>query len=92
MRATVRRLDVLVINLPARAYRDGEKVRVSVGGLSDKHVDLSMPVSISIGGVMDPIYPVYAEGGRRVRAADMIGGEEHEMVVVASNAKRFVIV
>lgn len=91
MRATVRRLDVLMIDLPARAYRDGERVRVSVDGAAAKYVDPSMPVSISIGGVTDPSYPVYSEDGRRMRAGDVLGGEEYSMVVVAGNGERFLV-
>lgn len=91
MRALVRRLDVLMIDLPARAYRDGERVRVSVDDTIAKYVDPSMPVSISIGGVTDPSYPVYTEDGIRMRAGDVLGGREHSMVVVAGNGERFVV-
>lgn len=91
MRATIRRLDVLMIDLPARAYRDGERVRVSVDDTIAKYVDPSMPVSISIGGVTDPSYPVYTEDGIRMRAGDVLGVREHSMVVVAGNGERFVV-
>lgn len=89
MRATVRRSDALVIDLPARAYRDGERVMVSVDDTIAKYVDPSIPVVITIGGVNDPIYHVYAKDGRRLRAGDVLDGREHVVAVVAGNGGRF---
>lgn len=89
MRATVRRYDALVIDLPARAYRDGERVRVSVDDTIAKYVDPSIPVVITIGGVADPSYPVYTEGGRRLRAGDVLDGHEYDLSVSAGNGGRF---
>lgn len=89
MKATVRRSDALVIDLPARAYRDGERVRVSVDDTLAKYVDPSIPVVITIGGVIDPSYPVYAKDGRRLRAGDVLDGREHSVAVVAENGGKF---
>ena len=90
MRATVRRSDALVIDLPARAYRDGERVRVSVDDTIAKYVDPSIPVVITIGDVKDPSYSVYAKDGRRLRAGDVLDGREHIMDVVAKNGGKFI--
>ena len=90
MRATVRRIDVLVIDLPARAYRDGERVRLSVDGVLTDMVEPLLPVAVSIGGVIDPLYPVYAKDGRRMRAGDVIDGKEHVVAVMAGNGGKFV--
>lgn len=91
MRATVWRTDTLVIDLPARAYRDGERIRISVDGLTDRYVDPLMPVSVSIGGVIDPSYPVYANDGRRLRAEDVRDGREYAVMVVAGDGEKFVV-
>ena len=90
MKATVRRSDALVIDLPARAYRDGEQVRVSVDGDIAKYVDPSIPVVITIGGVIDPSYSVYAKDGRRLSAGDVLDGREHVVTVVAGNGGKFI--
>lgn len=90
MRATVRRYDALVIDLPARAYRDGERVKVSVDDTLAKYVDPSIPVVITIGGVADPSYPVYTEGGRRrMRAGDVLDGHEYDLSASTENGGRF---
>jgi hypothetical protein len=78
-----------VIDLPARAYRDGERVRVSVDDTIAKYVDPSIPVVITIGGVIDPSYPVYAKDGRRFKAGDVLDGREHVVAVVAENGGKF---
>lgn len=90
MRATVRGPDALVIDLPARAYRDGERVMVSVDGSIAKYVDPLIPVVITIGGVIDPSYPVYEKDGRRLRAGDVLDGREHVVAVVAGNGGKFI--
>ena len=90
MRAMVRRSDALVLDLPARAYRDGERVRVSVDDTIAKCVDPSIPVVITIGGVIDPSYPVYAKDGRRLRVGDVLDGREHILAVVAGNGGKFI--
>lgn len=90
MRATVRRHDALVIDLPARAYRDGERVMVSVDDTIANYVDPSIPVVITIGGVNDPSYYVYAKDGRRLRAGDVLDGREHAVAVVAENGGKFI--
>jgi hypothetical protein len=89
VKVTVRRSDALVIDLPARAYRDGERVRVSVDDTIAKYVDPSIPVVITIGGVIDPSYPVYAKDGRRFKAGDVLDGREHVVAVVAENGGKF---
>lgn len=91
MRATVRRSDALVIDLPARAYRDGERVRVSVDDTLAKYVDPLIPVVITIGGVIDPSYPVYAKDEQRWRAGDVLDGQEHVVAVVAENGGKFIV-
>lgn len=91
MRATVWKTDTLVIDLPAKAYRDGERIRISVDGLTDHYVDPLIPVSLSIGGVIDPSYPVYASDGRRLRAEDVRDGREYAVIVVARDGGKFVV-
>lgn len=90
MRATVRRIDVLVIDLPDRAYRDGERVRLSVDGVLADMVEPLLPVAVSIGGVIDPLYPVYTKDGRRMRAGDVLDEKEHVVAVMAGNGGKFV--
>jgi hypothetical protein len=90
VRATVRRIDVLVIDLPDRAYRDGERVRLSVDGVLAEMVEPLLLVAVSIGGVIDPLYPVYAKGGRRMRAGDVLDGKEHVVAVMAGNGGKLV--
>lgn len=90
MRVTVRRSDALVLDLPARAYRDGERVRVSADETIAKYVDPSIPALITIGGVNDPSYAVYEKDGRRLRAGDVLDGREHVLAVVAGNGGKFI--
>jgi hypothetical protein len=40
--------------------------------------------------VIDPLYPVYAKGGRRMRAGDVLDGKEHVVAVMAGNGGKLV--
>jgi hypothetical protein len=65
-------------------------VRVSVDDTLAKYVDPSIPVVITIGGVIDPSYTVYAKDGRRLRAGEVLDGREHVVAVVAGNGGKFI--
>lgn len=91
MRATVARTETLVLDLPERAYRDGERVRICVDSGLMGYVDPELPVAVSIGGVMDPLYPVYKNDGERMRAGNVTDRKEYDLKVIAGRGGRFVV-